>query len=1036
MQLCPFCSEPLPAGTGRSSAPREADETVEGVRCKSCGLMIFPAGVAATDTFVTSGQRRAGTMIAHFRLIRHLGLGAFGEVWLADDTSLDRKIALKLPKAGRFEGNLLHEAKAAAQLNHPNIVSVFEAGMAGGQEFIAIEYVEGQSLFDLMSGSSQAMSDDEVVRFLIPICEGLAHAHTNRIVHRDVKPGNILVDSSNNPLVTDFGLAKNVSGRETLSSDGQVLGTALYMAPEQAEGRTRETDHRADIYAVGVIFFELLTRHLPFRGTVQAVLRQKVEQDAPSPRTLKPKLDRDIETVCLKCLERDPGKRYQSAHEIVDELRRILRGEPIKARPIKSFERSLRWCKRRPVISGLAASLLLSLTGGLLGVSYFYVQAEQSGARARQSLYRSQMNLVSISLARGNVATVRGELDRIAADPELAPLREFSWYYVDHEASMLKLVGNHGTPVGDLAISHDGRLVASASSMNGPAEMRVWDVESEKQIWGYAPSQGRVLSVAFSPTRGHIATGGKDGWVRIFPATGGTISLAEFKHGPSVTTLGFSPDGRKLYSAGQRGAIRIWDVESQKLLIALATGDGNTADVEISPSGKIVASTSDQGFLRLRGIEDGARIADHRTAGATSLFAFVGRGDTVAVTETSAEPRVRVMSLDEWAPLRSYELRSQPGDLACIPGTENILVTELNGVVSAYCAASTGALRMTETHGQSFAHIALSVDGRYAAIAGEDGGIRVARTDDLIRQNNFRHTEPVRALCYGDQPQVAFSATESGVLQRWNLRTGFSETVRSQPKVRLGRVDYSRDRNLVAFGGFADNIEVWNADTLELLTTFETDGNGAANFQFLSDGSLLVALRDGSIVRSQLSSDGDVEKETVVNGRARSRGEIQNDPVVHDMAVLEERNLVFLGDSNGTVHQYRLSDGEQLRTLNVDITAISTLDAVNDPPRLIVGCNSGFLASLEADSLDAIWGAKRHAGRVNAIAYLPNDGTLISASRDNHIVLWHLATGEPISSLYGHARQVFSLDVRADGGEIISGSLDGEMRAWSAGLDR
>jgi eukaryotic-like serine/threonine-protein kinase len=357
---CPSCDRlleiPRPEGkdSGFEFLPRLAS-----VNCPNCGLVTAHWELDPTVTYQQFRTARKQERVGHFVLQRLLGQGSAGEVWLADDVNLNRQVALKLPRSLDPEMvGLLFEAKTAASLRHPHIVSVYEVGEEAGQVFIATEYIDGLTLRDFLTAGKPAVS--RTVDLLMRIAQALHYAHQHGVVHRDVKPANILLNKEGEPYVTDFGIAKRLNAEATISSDGQVIGTARYMSPEQAAGRTKETDSRSDVYALGVMLFEMLTGEAPFRGNVRAILDQKVSHDPPSPRTYDRGLPKDLETICLKCLEREPQKRYQSALELAEELRRFSIGEPIRARPISRVERVWRWCRMRPVVAGLLASLFLS----------------------------------------------------------------------------------------------------------------------------------------------------------------------------------------------------------------------------------------------------------------------------------------------------------------------------------------------------------------------------------------------------------------------------------------------------------------------------------------------------------------------------------------------------------------------------------------------------------------------------------------------------------------------------------------------------
>jgi serine/threonine protein kinase len=354
------------------------DAQLDDITCHACGSSFGLLGEGPDADIVAP-------RVGRFVLRQRLGMGGFGAVWRARDPELDRDVALKLPRRGGLaphEAELFfREARAAAQLAHPGIVSVYEVGRDAGPEgtgsiYIVSELVDGEPLSERLK--DWRPTPRQTAALVADIAEALDYAHSRGVIHRDLKPSNVMLDrfapggetarvgmmEIGRPRLMDFGLAKRDAGEVTMTMDGQVLGTPAYMSPEQASGNARWIDRRTDVYSLGVVMFRLLTGELPFRGTATSQIQQRITDDAPSPRRLDDTVPLDMATVCLKCLERDPGGRYATAADVAAEMRRYLAGEPVNARPLSVWGRAGRWARRRPALAAaLALGTVLAIVG-------------------------------------------------------------------------------------------------------------------------------------------------------------------------------------------------------------------------------------------------------------------------------------------------------------------------------------------------------------------------------------------------------------------------------------------------------------------------------------------------------------------------------------------------------------------------------------------------------------------------------------------------------------------------------------------------
>ena len=349
-----------------------------------------------------------------YELLEVIARGGMGVVYTARQKSLNRIVAVKMLLSGQFAQpqfvqRFRAEAEVVAQLQHPNIVAIHEVGEHDGQPYFSMDCVEGKNLAQMISDFGFRISDfRQCARWLKTIAEAVHYAHQRGIIHRDLKPSNVLIDAFDQPRITDFGLAKRLNaehrslvtdhskgaGRSDQSSvisdqlsdltvSGQVLGSPNYLPPEQAEGRHGRVGPPSDIYSLGAILYHLLTGRPPFQAeSLTTLLKQVVETEPVAPRLLNPGIPRDLETICLKCLEKDVPRRYPTAQELADELGRFLEDKPIQARPVGPAGKAWKWCRRRPALAGMSTALVLTVVLGLAGVLW---QWQQRGKTPRQN---------------------------------------------------------------------------------------------------------------------------------------------------------------------------------------------------------------------------------------------------------------------------------------------------------------------------------------------------------------------------------------------------------------------------------------------------------------------------------------------------------------------------------------------------------------------------------------------------------------------------------------------------------------------------
>jgi eukaryotic-like serine/threonine-protein kinase len=730
----------------------------------------------------------APRQIGNYELLGEIGRGGMGVVYKARQLGLNRLVALKMILTGVDAGpqeraRFRNEAEAVARLHHPNIVQIHEIGEHGGRPFLSLEYCDGGSLDDALTGAPWPAV--ESARLVETLARAMHHAHQQGIVHRDLKPANILLqraeirgqrsevgsqrpepasdlcslssdlcslNSDFCPKIADFGLAQRLAAGATggdgtgTTRSGAIVGTPAYMAPEQAASDRAEIGPATDIYALGTILFELLTGRPPFQGvSVLDTLEQVRTREPLSPGRLLPGLPRDLETICLKCLRKEPGQRYESAAALADDLGRFLRGEPVRARPTPAREKAWKWAKRRPAVAALLAALVVAVAGGLAGVTFLWRQTAASLDREREQKNQLEAALASklVALAQrdwlaDDLVSARRHLDECPPahrGPEWCKL-----HYVCNACQVI--LGEAGPPgnVTALAWSLDGRRLASVQNSQA---FRVWDLESGRE--GF---KGKIEPSGFS---------------RIgFDAEGRLVSL------------GISPaDFPATAKTDKRLDLRIWNVTTERLVREFR-GMPTTDRVAFSGDVKCVAAAIPEA-ITLYDVGSGTRVATlpHRLASNITALALNADGGQVALIVESKAAQV-------WDTKSGKLLLRVPATVGAIPlfspdGEHLVLVKcerpAFDTFVEVWNLRNGKMLHRFHVHRSLVVAVAYSPDGCCLALVSADHSVKVCDPNSGTELFTFRgHTAPVTAAAFSpDSRRLATGATD-GTVRIWNAR--------------------------------------------------------------------------------------------------------------------------------------------------------------------------------------------------------------------------------------------------------------------------
>ncbi|MFN0067582.1 MAG: WD40 repeat domain-containing serine/threonine-protein kinase [Limisphaerales bacterium] len=977
----------------------------------------------------------AGLRFGDYVLEAEIAHGGMGVVYRARQTGLGRVVALKLLLLGRHAGaesveRFRREAQSAAALRHPNIVAIHEVGECEGQHYFSMELVEGRNLAEVLcAGPLPPRRAAEIAR---AIAEAVQFAHGQGVLHRDLKPSNVLLDAFGVVRLTDFGLAKKLDGSSDLTVTGQLVGTPNYLSPEAATGRHDAVGPASDVYSLGALLYELLTGRPPFlAGSLAETLLRIRDAEPVPPRALNAGVPRDLETICLKCLEKEITGRYATAGAVAGDLGRWLRDEPIHARPATPAERAVKWVRRNPRLAGLLAFSTAALAVVLITLAVANVRIRAANARTAAEAEESRRGLVRLNVQTGNRFTTDGD-----------PFAALAWYVealalghgdaaredvhrrriaaVLRQAPALEQLWFHDAFVTEVEISPDGEVVA-AVSLDGVAKF--WDARTGRA----RPGPDRATTVRFGPDNRQLLTWLRGEGIRFWNVADGSPA-AQMPVFTARQSVHYAPDGRRVAVSMPAGA-QLFDVTSGAPLGAEWPAAHPVTFVRFLPDSRRLAGLDDTGRLTLWDTAPDGGAPRQLVLGApfhSWAFRPDGRRLAGAIGGNRGPRAVRQWDLEKGEQV-GPDLPHASGiqSVQYSPDGARLVTAEWGGEAHLWDAAAGQRLGPPMQHLGGVRTARFSPDGRRLATASWDTTVRFWHPETARAQPPLlRHGGFVTSLVFSQDGTRLLTGSQDTAVRLWRLATNRPARLELRHGGTVFRTRYDPAGTKIVTAGEDGTARVWDRGSGELGLTLRHAGP-VADARFSPDGRLILTASTDGTARLWDAATGEPIFPGVPHGHAVVQAEFSPD------------GRRFLTRGGPAVRVWDVANGAPL-TPPLDRGAPPSCAAFSlEGARLVTGHDDGMVQVWELPSGQPNGPRLDVGGQVRAATFSPDGRRLLTGWLDpgqlpSAAQLWDAATGEKVGQPMWHFDGLFHAEFSPDGRRIASCGEDNTARVWDA----
>jgi WD40 repeat protein len=963
-------------------------------------------------------------------------------------------VALKMILSGGFAGPLQRarfrtEAEAAARLQHPNIVSIYEVGEQDGQPYCAMEYIADGDLGRRLAAVPQPPR--QAARLVETLARAVQFAHEHGIVHRDLNPANVLLVGGPEvpldrclPKIADFGLAKRLpiadSGPETGSAyrtqTGEILGTPSYMSPEQASGEPSAIGPATDVYSLGAILYDCLTGRPPFRGqTTLDTLDQVRSREPVSPSRLEPRLPGDLVTICLKALAKAPGRRYTSAGELAEDLRRFLDGRPIKARPVTRPEKLWRWCRRNPVVAGLGLASALFLAAGFVVSTYFAVAEAARAVEARNNARNAERARIAalresalLSLERGRNLAEQGdggrgllwlvrslELATTAEDPELARVVRINLNAVArglHQLRQVLPVG--GAPPSGCVLTPDGKTVWAHS--RGNREVQSWDIATGQPGPALPLDHADDLILARSRDGARLVTGAGP-QTRLWDAAARRPLDPPLRDPQGVRAASFRPDGRMLATGHNRGAAYLWDAATGQLRARLEGHQHEVLGVAFSPDGKTLATGSIDDVVRLWDAETGAprgKPIEHRG----QVYSLTWSGDSRTIITGNANGTTQF-----WNAATGQKLgpplahRSTVYSVEVSPEGRIIATGSADRTARLWDATSHEPLGNLLPHQDTVSRVALGPGGTTLATASDEGLVRIW---DLARDPiKLPHRSWVLAVAFSPDGRTALTTCADGAARLWDVGNGRALGPPREHGDHLSAAAFGPDGREFLTGTIGGQLWRWKVDPAGPGTRIDTHAGRVSALAVSPDGRTALTADEDSCARLW----------DLATGQLRG-GPFRHDGRVTAVAFSPDGTTILTGGQDKTARLWDAATGRPRGAPLIHPDEVVAATFHPDARRIVTASRDTGVRVWDAETGQLLGEPLPLLQSLSSMAISPDGRAILLGSHYGTAQLFDLGTALPLGRAFSHERAIRAVAFSPDGRTAMTSGQDATARIW------